>query len=38
MGEEEELARVLPVVRELAARGMCVSIDTRHAGVARRVP
>ncbi|OUO95918.1 dihydropteroate synthase [Rubneribacter badeniensis] len=35
VGEEEELARVLPVVRELAARGMCVSIDTRHAGVAR---
>lgn len=31
----EELARVLPVVRELAARGMCVSIDTRHAEVAR---
>lgn len=32
---EEELARVLPVVRELAARGVCVSIDTRHAEVAR---
>ena len=33
--EAEELARVLDVVRELAARGMCVSIDTRHASVAR---
>lgn len=32
---EEELARVLPVVRELAARGVCVSVDTRHAEVAR---
>lgn len=32
---EEELARVLPVVRQLAARGVCVSIDTRHAEVAR---
>ena len=32
---EEELARVLPVVRELAARGRCVSVDTRHAPVAQ---
>ena len=32
---EEELARVLPVVRELATRGVCVSVDTRHAEVAR---
>ncbi len=32
---EEETARVLPVVRELAGRGVCVSIDTRHAQVAR---
>lgn len=32
---EEELARVLPVVQALAAEGMCVSIDTRHAEVAR---
>ncbi len=29
-----ELARVLPVVRELASRGIIVSIDTRHAEVA----
>lgn len=32
---DEELARVLPVVRELAECGVCVSIDTRHAAVAR---
>ena len=32
---EEELARVLEVVSALAAEGMCVSIDTRHASVAR---
>lgn len=32
---EEELARTIPVVRALAERGMCVSIDTRHADVAR---
>ena len=30
---EEELARVLPVVRALAARGHRVSVDTRHARV-----
>jgi len=30
---EEELARVLPVVRGLAAKGHRVSIDTRHAAV-----
>ena len=30
----EELARVLPVVRDLAARGAVVSVDTRHATVA----
>lgn len=35
VSEEEELARVLDVVRELAERGVCVSIDTRHASVAR---
>lgn len=34
VGPEEELARVLPVVQTLAAEGMCVSIDTRHAAVA----
>ncbi|MDR0347395.1 MAG: dihydropteroate synthase [Coriobacteriales bacterium] len=32
---EEELARVLPVVAELASEGLAVSIDTRHAEVAR---
>lgn len=31
--EEEELARVLPVVTELANNGCCISIDTRHASV-----
>lgn len=35
VSEAEELARVVPVVRELARRGACVSIDTRHAAVAR---
>ena len=30
----EELDRVLPVVRDLAARGAVVSVDTRHASVA----
>jgi dihydropteroate synthase len=33
--EEEECARVLNVVRALAKKGICVSIDTRHASVAR---
>lgn len=32
---EEELARTVAVVSELASRGLCVSIDTRHAEVAR---
>lgn len=32
---EEETARVLPVVRALAEQGVCVSVDTRHAEVAR---
>jgi dihydropteroate synthase len=31
----EELARTVPVVRELARAGVCVSIDTMHAPVAR---
>lgn len=31
---DEELSRVLPVVRALAQREMCVSVDTRHAEVA----
>ncbi len=32
---EIECARVLPVINALAARGVTVSIDTMHAGVAR---
>ncbi len=32
---EEELARVIPVVSELAKNGYCVSIDTRKAEVMR---
>lgn len=32
---EEELSRVLPVVRRLAEAGLCVSIDTRHVSVAK---
>jgi dihydropteroate synthase len=32
---EEELGRVLEPVRALAVQGICVSIDTRHAQVAR---
>ena len=34
--EEEELRRVLPVVRDLAAAGVIVSIDTMRADVAAR--
>ncbi len=30
---ETEIARVVPVVRGLASKGVCVSIDTRHASV-----
>ncbi len=37
VGEQEELARVLPVVTELAAAGVRVSIDTQHAAVAAAV-
>lgn len=33
--EEEELARVIPVVKELAAKGAVISIDTMRAKVAR---
>ncbi len=33
VGIADELARVLPAVRALAARGAVVSIDTRHAAV-----
>ncbi|WP_448852897.1 dihydropteroate synthase [Corynebacterium sp. 335C] len=32
--EEQELARVVPVVRELAAEGVVVSVDTMRASVA----
>lgn len=35
VSEEEELSRVIDVVRALAAEDVCVSIDTRHASVAR---
>lgn len=35
VSEEEERARVLDVVKALADKGICVSIDTRHASVAR---
>ena len=35
VSETEELSRVLDVVRALSEEGVCVSIDTRHAGVAR---
>lgn len=31
---EDELARVLEVVRRLTSEGICVSVDTRHAAVA----
>ena len=34
VSEDEELHRVLDVVRALAANDICVSIDTRHASVA----
>ncbi|MFJ2868667.1 dihydropteroate synthase [Kitasatospora sp. NPDC087314] len=34
--EEEELRRVLPVVRELAGAGMVVSVDTMRASVAEQ--
>ena len=33
--EEEELARIIDVVRTLASEGICVSVDTRHASVAK---
>ena len=35
VGCEEEIARVVPVVEALVARGALVSVDTRHAEVAR---
>lgn len=33
--EDEERERILPIVRELAARGVVVSVDTLKAGTAR---
>lgn len=35
VSQEEELERVFEVVRRLSEEGICVSIDTRHASVAR---
>ena len=32
---DEERRRVLPVIAALAARGYCVSVDTRHAALMR---
>ena len=32
---EEEMRRVVEVVRQLASKGVCVSVDTRHAQTAR---
>ena len=32
---DEERRRVLPVVEALAARGVCVSVDTRHPALLR---
>ena len=34
--EEEELSRVIPVVRELTKHGVVISIDTMRSGVARK--
>ncbi|MDP2697108.1 dihydropteroate synthase [Thalassospira sp.] len=31
--EEDEIARVVPVIEAMVADGHCVSVDTRHAGV-----
>ena len=33
VSEEEEKARILPIVAALAARGVTVSVDTRHSAV-----
>lgn len=33
VGPEEEMRRVLPVIRTLAEKGLVVSVDTRHARV-----
>lgn len=34
VAEDDEMQRVVPVVRDLCAAGLAVSIDTRHAAVA----
>ena len=36
MTSDEEWGRIAAVVAELASRGVCVSVDTRHADVAKR--
>jgi dihydropteroate synthase len=36
IGADEELRRAIPVVTELAAAGVCVSVDTMRASVAER--
>jgi dihydropteroate synthase len=33
VSDAEEIRRVVPVIRALAERGLCVSVDTRHAAV-----
>lgn len=33
VSQAEEIARVVPVIRALAAEGICTSIDSRHAAV-----
>ena len=33
VSSEEEIARIEPVIRDLANRGLAVSVDTRHAAV-----
>lgn len=35
VSEAEELSRVLPVVKALLEEGVCISVDTRHASVAK---
>jgi dihydropteroate synthase len=35
VGIEEEISRVIPVLSQLAKKGYCVSVDTRHAEVMR---
>ncbi|MDY0873273.1 dihydropteroate synthase [Dongia rigui] len=33
VSDSEEIRRVVPVIKALAERGLCVSVDTRHAAV-----